>query len=270
MADLTEMFSQVIRAKKDRRYHRFLWRGLDLTRPPDVYEAIRLMFGDHTSPYLAQYIVQQHAEDNKDACSLAAAIILLQMYMDDVMRSLETEDEAVEAHDQLIELFGKAAFKIRRWCSNRPKVLEDIPVEDCVEESELPCMKALGVQWNAEVDVFIFLLKLSQDIEYTKRGFLKKLATLFDPLQMLAPFMVRARMAMQEAWLLGLGWDDDFPDELRKKCQEWFRELPELSCVEVPRCYCVTVKRVVDTSIHTMTDASQLAYAVVSYVQYEI
>ena len=118
-------------------------------------------------------------------------------------------------------------------------------------------MKALGVQWNAEVDVFTFLLKLSQGNAYTKRGFLKKLATLFDPWQMLAPFTVTAWMAMQETWLLGLGWDDEFQDELRKKCVEWFHELPELSCVEVPRCYRVTRKRVVDTSIHTMTDASQ-------------
>ena len=33
-ADLTEMFSQVTMAKQDRRYHRFLWRGLDLSRLP--------------------------------------------------------------------------------------------------------------------------------------------------------------------------------------------------------------------------------------------
>ena len=52
-------------------------------------------------------------------------------------------------------------------------------------------------------------------------------------------------MAMQETWLLGLGWDGEFPDELRKKCEERFRELPELSCVEGPRCYRVTGKRVV-------------------------
>ena len=36
-----------------------------------------------------------------------------------------------------------------------------------IEESELPYMKALGVQWNAEVDAFT-ILKLSQDIEYAK------------------------------------------------------------------------------------------------------
>ena len=89
VADLTEMFSQVIMAKKERRYHRFFWRGLDLTRPLDVYEEIRLMFGYRASPYIAQYVVRQHTEDNRDVCTLAAAIILLQMYMDDVMTSLE-------------------------------------------------------------------------------------------------------------------------------------------------------------------------------------
>ena len=172
VADLTEMFSQVVMAKKDRRYHRFLWRRLDLARPPEVYEAMRLMFGDRASPYLAQYIVRQHAEDNNDDYPLAVAIILLQMYMDDIMTSLDTDDEAIKAPDQLIELLGKAGFKIRRWCSNRSKVLEDIPLEDRVanvniEESELPSMKALGVQWNAETD----MLSPPRDIEYTKRGF---------------------------------------------------------------------------------------------------
>lgn len=86
-------------------------------------------------------------------------------------------------------------------------MLRDVPVEDRVanvniEESELPRMKALGVQWNAEMDMFTFKLNPRRDV-YTKRGFLKKLAMLFDPLHMLTPFTIRARMAMQETWLLG-------------------------------------------------------------------
>ena len=74
---------------------------------------------------------------------------------------------------------------------------------------------------------------------------------------------------MQETYLLGLEWDDEFPVELKKKCQEWFRQLPEPSGVQVLRCYRVTGKTSVDTSIHTMTEASQLAYAAVSYVRHE-
>lgn len=88
-------------AKQDRRYHHFLWRGLDLSRPPEVYEAMRLVFGNRASPYLAQCVVRQHAEDNRDDYPLAVAIILSQMYMDDIMTSLETDDEAIKARDQL-------------------------------------------------------------------------------------------------------------------------------------------------------------------------
>lgn len=73
---------------------------------------MRLMCGDHALPYLAQYIVWQHAEDNKDDYPLAVAIILLQMYMDDIMTSLKTDDEGVNACFQLIELLSKAGFKI--------------------------------------------------------------------------------------------------------------------------------------------------------------
>ena len=67
---------------------------------------------------------------------------------------------------------------------------------------------------------------------------------LFDPLQMLAPFTITARMAMQETWLLGFGWDDEFPSDLKKTCQELFCQLPELSGVRVPRCYRAAEKTV--------------------------
>ena len=90
------------------------------------------MFGDSASPYLAQYVVQQYAEDNRDNYTLAVAIILLQMYMDGIMTLLETDDEAIKARDQLRELLGKAGFEIRHWCGNMPKVLRDAPVEDRV------------------------------------------------------------------------------------------------------------------------------------------
>ena len=99
-------------AKQDRRYHHFLWRGLDLSRLPEVYEAMRLMFCDRASPYLAQYVVRQHAEDYRDDYPIAVAIILSQMYMDNIMTLLEMDDEAIKAQDQLRELLGKAGFKI--------------------------------------------------------------------------------------------------------------------------------------------------------------
>ncbi|KAK3755685.1 hypothetical protein QZH41_008942, partial [Actinostola sp. cb2023] len=112
VADIKEMFCQVLLAEKDRRYHRLLWRDLDDARPPDVYEA-------------------------------APPVVLENMYMDDVLHSAETEAEAIKTREQLTELLSRAGFEIRRWCSNKANVLKDVPEEDRVsgvniEESELP------------------------------------------------------------------------------------------------------------------------------------
>lgn len=52
------------------------------------------------------------------------------MYMNEIMTSLKTDDEGVNACFQLIELLGKAGFKIWWWCSNRSNMPKDIPLKD--------------------------------------------------------------------------------------------------------------------------------------------
>lgn len=76
--------------------------------------------------------MQQHVEEHKDEYPLVVTIILLQMYMDDIMTSVKTHEQAIEVRDQLIELLEKAGFKIRRWFSNKPKTLSDVPLQDRV------------------------------------------------------------------------------------------------------------------------------------------
>ena len=58
-----------------------------------------LTFDDRASLYLAQYVVRQHAEDNRNDYPLAVAIILLQVYVDDIMTSLSFNDEAIKARE---------------------------------------------------------------------------------------------------------------------------------------------------------------------------
>ena len=78
VADLTEIFSHVTMAEKEGVYHPFLWGWrLHLSRLPEVYEAMSLTFDDLASLYLAQYVVRQHAEDNRNDHPLTIAIILL-------------------------------------------------------------------------------------------------------------------------------------------------------------------------------------------------
>ena len=72
-------------------------------------------------------------------------------------------------------------------------------------------------------------------MQYTKRNFLKKIATLFDPIGFLAPFTIRAKMLLQDMWTAGLGWDDGLTEPLINLARAWFSELGNLKDIQVPR-----------------------------------
>ena len=56
VCDIAEMYLSIRIAPTDRPYHRFLWRGMDSSRHPDVFEFNRVVFGVNSSPFLAQYV----------------------------------------------------------------------------------------------------------------------------------------------------------------------------------------------------------------------
>jgi hypothetical protein len=64
VGDIKEMFSQIELHEEDMKYHRILWRNLNTDGPVEVYESVRLPFGDRASPFLAQYVIKKHAEDH--------------------------------------------------------------------------------------------------------------------------------------------------------------------------------------------------------------
>lgn len=94
-----------------------------------------------------------------------------------------------------------AGFKLRNWSSNEPivTVLEDRLSTLEISEDELPKTKTLRVMWEANKDVFTFQVEPPNVNKVpTKRNVLSAIAGLFDPLQFLAPFTVRAKILMQE------------------------------------------------------------------------
>ena len=114
VADIKEMFSQVVLAEKDRKYHRLLWRDLDPTKPVDVYEAVRLTFGDRASPYLAQFVLRSHALDSKESYPAASMVLLRDTYMDDILHSEETVQDAVLIREDLTKVLGGAGFRAQK------------------------------------------------------------------------------------------------------------------------------------------------------------
>jgi hypothetical protein len=128
--------------------------------------------------------------------------------------------------------------------------------------------KTLGVLWQADNDIFTFKTNPPDvNFKFTKRNFLSKIATLFDPLGFIAPFTIRAKVLLQEMWTSGIDWDDSLNEILVNKSREWFRELEELCCLKITRCLQLD-EDIISTTIHTFVDASHEAHGSVVYARH--
>ena len=195
---------------------------MDQLKESSCYEFQRLVFGLNSAPFEAQYISQKNAKKNQKEFPLAVETVLKSTYMDNSMDSMDgmNKDEAIKLLHQLKELWRKAGMHPRKWLSNSKKVLREIDMKDRAKQvdlsmDDLPSVKTLQVVWSASSDQSSFsAAPLAEDIVLTKRKFLSKISTLFDPLGFITPFVVRAKILMQEVWISGIDWYDQLPENI--------------------------------------------------------
>ena len=273
VCDIAEMYLRIGLHPEDRPYHRFLWRDLDQSTEPQVYEFQRLVFGANASPFLAQFVSQEHARSHQTDYPLAAETMLSSTYMDDSMDSAADNADGVKLYEQLSRCWKGAGMHARKWLSNSKVVMERVPKEDRASQidldcPELPSVKTLGLLWSATTDNFTFKPRVSRESRITKRSFLSATASVFDPLGFITPYTVQARILIQDMWIDGCDWDDPLPETVNSKVVNWYSDLAELSDLKIPRCLQeVATNSPVNRQIHVFADASEVAYGAVAYLR---
>jgi len=218
------------------------------------------VFGVNASPYLAQSVAQHNVKMHCSELNRTAETVCKSTYMDDSLDSVETVKEAIKLHHDLTTLWTRAGMTRKTWLSNSEEVPKVIPKDCCVsnpglEAQVMPVIKTLGISWESNSDTFTFVVHPPQhDFHLTKRPFLGRASTLNNPLGLVSPFTVRARMKLQAMWTAGLAWDEKLPTALAKTASTWFRELPDLSKVKIPRLL-KEPGHVTDSQLHIFTDA---------------
>ena len=102
-----------------------------------------------------------------------------------------------------------------------PAVLDVVPVEKRSDISIKEISKtdpgmverALGVNWCIESDKFGFRIQL-QDTPLTRRGILSSISSVYDPLGIVGPFLLKGRKILQAITALNDGWDRAVPRDL--------------------------------------------------------
>ncbi|XP_064647086.1 uncharacterized protein LOC135499946 [Lineus longissimus] len=136
-----------------------------------------------------------------------------------------------------------------------------------LDKDNLPLERALGVQWDPESDKFGFKT-IDKDKPPTRRGILSVTSSVYDPIGFLSPFILKAKLILQDLCRLGIDWDDDIPEEHMAKWQRWLSDLPKVSNFKTDRC--VKPKdfnNVVSSQLVHFSDSSEAGYGVVSYLR---
>ncbi|KAL6490035.1 hypothetical protein MHYP_G00003800 [Metynnis hypsauchen] len=133
--------------------------------------------------------------------------------------------------------------------------------------SDTTVERALGIHWSIESDSFTFKV-VPKDQPATRRNILASVASIYDPLGLIAPYLLKGKGILQEMCHQGTGWDDPLPATLKPRWEKWLNDRAELKRICIARCYLPNdFGKVIKTELHHFSDASTCGYGQCSYLR---
>ncbi len=185
------------------------------------------------------------------------------LYVDDLMMGGETVDTVATKRTRAVEVFNDGAFKLHKWHSN-VKALETSDLSESNDEGELTYAKSqlgsnndtklLGLPWNKSDDTISVEVPLMKPTT-TKREALSELAKIYDPLGLVSPTTIVAKILYRKMCDNKLPWDGELPEEIKKRWVEWQNEMP--AKVTVPRTLTPVNHQITAVTLHGFGDASK-------------
>ena len=279
MADVEAMFHQVKVDLHDANALRFLWYpDGDVDKEPEEFQMLVHLFGGIWCPSCATYALRRTALDNAERFPTDVIdTVQRNFYVDDWLKSVKTTEHAVSMCKQVTDLLALGGFHLTKWICNRLEVLDSISSSELskelhninFEKDALPVKRALGMQWNVETDKFFYDISIKEKPP-TRRGMLSIISSVYDPLGFISPFVLRAKIILQQLCRQKLSWDEEIPEAEHISWKKWLAELPTLTEFTVERCMKPeNFGEIVNSQLHHFSDASESGYGAVSYIRME-
>ena len=130
-------------------------------------------------------------------------------------------------------------------------------------------VKVLGLWWDTHSDT-ICAAPNPDTTMYTymatKREILKWSSSIFDPLGLITPVTITAKLFLQQLWQLQLKWDNLLTEELCKTWHKIATEVTQATAMPFPRQCTVMPDK---PTLHIFADASPQAYRAIAYLVHE-
>lgn len=203
---------------------------------------------------------------------MASKVVLNNFYVDDLVTGANTIREICTIKKEIIQLLQEAKFELAKWALNVPILQDNQPHsihKEFILAADKQCeARTLSIVWNCNMDQFQFssLAHLDPLETITKQSILSRISLIFDPLGLLGPVTLTAKMIMQDLWRFGLDWDESIPLELHTKWKRYEAELPALRQIYVPRRI-IPFEQYTQIEVHGFSDASESGYGACIYLR---
>jgi hypothetical protein len=269
MSDVEAMYYQVRVSEDHRDSLRFLW--YDSAGNIVHYRMTSHVFGGVWCACVATYALRRTIEDNAECNELVVDTVRNAFYVDDCLKSVESEVDAITVIEGTKALLAKGGFRLTKFVINDEKLLASISIDDRAKEvkdfKSNMSSKALGVKWNVKTDEFYFVVELKDDNVTTRRSILSTVSSTFDPLGLVSPVLIVGKILFQDATRLKLSWDEQVSDELSNRWKQWLKSVNELEHIRIPRCVKTSDFDDAYIELHNFSDASERAYGCCSYIR---
>ena len=283
VGDIRKMFHAVELKPLEQQCHRFLWRDMDAEKEPDVFVMVKVNMGDRPAPAIATEALNMTAEMFQESKPLAATFIQNSSYVDDLIDSQPTLGIVKDLQKDTEEILGAGGFKIKCWQISGEEREQSL-------KGEKTNISVLGVMWNPTEDTITYEVNLNFSKKVrgqrtgpntkareevpssvpeilTKRMVLQQVMGIYDPMGLISPFTIKAKMYLRETWILKLDWDDPLPQDMRRKWIQFFQDMFLLEKLKFPRC--LKPKNAVGKPwLIILSDGSDQAYGCAAYVRW--
>ena len=270
VGDLKKAFLQVRIKESDRDALRFHWKQGEHSEI-ETLRFTRALFGLAPSPFLLGGVIKYHLDTWEAREPHAVAELRKSLYVDDLISGGVTVEKARELKQQAIEIFEDATFTLHKWQSNEPK-LEENPVPPVDKEGTFAKQQLvkphaggsslLGLGWDKERDEIIISFP-EWEADPTKRGVLRKLASIYDPLGFVSPVTLVGKCLYRDVCCEKLAWDAELTGTLKLKWQRWEQSLPKE--IAITRALVEHREPIQAIQLHGFGDASSHGVGAVVY-----
>ena len=190
------------------------------------------------------------------------------LYVDNLISGCDSEQQVIDYYVQSRSIMYKANFNLRSWSTNSHKLCAITKKEHTNDPNT--CVNLLGLRWNTQNDTICLTPRSFPSLTsslVTKREILRDSAQIYDPLGLLTPITVKAKLLLQTLWKRKVDWDEPLDQEIRDKWLNIATDIQEATEMAYPRLYFSRYTHpTINRQLHIFADASLCAYGAVAYL----